>query len=360
MKSFNQILNWLTRRKVLTSALVGALVLMILLTGYIFRQVIFPQKIVNNSVVKDSIKKEVVFRHPLTGQLETEKIALPQVYTVMIDHSSDAWPQAGVNQAFLVIEAPVEGNIPRLEAFFYEGQDIKKIGPIRSARPYFVDWANELDGMYIHVGGSNQALELIANNGTFNFDQFWHGSSFWRDNDTRYAPHNVYTSTKRLEQALDKVRENKKAPKLLYGIWQFGSVNIDDNLEKVDPIISFNQANSYQVKWIFDQKLEKYIRWQGGRIFKTEDNDQITADNVVVIITDIKVIDGVGRKELRTIGRGDAYIFQNGRMIEGKWTKASANQRMRFIKLNGEEIIMKPGKTWVEVIPDYDSLSFKR
>lgn len=353
----DSIIKLMKNRRILTGVLFGALVLAIILGGYAFRGVIFSKADPETPIINQIIKTDE-WQHPLTGLPTTEKEELPQVYAVMIDHSADAWPQVGINQAFLVIEAPVEAGIPRLEAFFYEGQNIEKIGPVRSARPYFVDWANELDAMYVHVGGSNQALELIANNGTFDFNQFWNGSYFWRDNNTRYAPHNVYTSTELLDEALDKAREEERNTGLVYGIWEFNEKEKNEDLESADPIISFTSGTTYNVKWIFDEEDQKYQRWQGGRVFTTEDGQDIRANNIVVVITEMKVIDGVGRKEIRTTGRGDAYVFQNGKVIEGKWVKPSANQRMRFITLDGKTIDMDPGTTWIEVIDSHEKLEF--
>lgn len=359
--SINQISHWLKQRRNLASVLIGALVLAVLLFGYAFRGVFFSDTDRDSQPTGPAINSEEEFRHPLTGLPAWEKENLPQVYAVMIDHSADAWPPAGIDQAFLVIEAPVEADIPRLEAFFYEGQAVEKIGPVRSARPYFVDWANELDALYVHVGGSNQALELIGNNGTFDLNQFWNGNSFWRDNGTRFAPHNVYTSTELLGEALNKAREEQRSPDLVYGIWEYEESLKDlESLEKADPIISFTSGTTYQVKWVYNPEIQQYQRWQGGRIFNTEEGAEIRANNIAVVITDIEVIDGVGRKEVRTTGRGDAYIFRDGYVIEGKWVKPSVTQRMRFITLDGHAIEFDPGTTWLEVIDGHDKLEFVR
>src|SRR5688572_5513956 len=102
-------------------------------------------------------------RHPLRGEIVVERYEeLPQVLGVLIENAADAWPLSGLDEAFLVIEAPVEGDIPRFIAFFSEESDVDLIGPVRSARPYYVDWNAELSGIYAHVGGSPEALDLIA------------------------------------------------------------------------------------------------------------------------------------------------------------------------------------------------------
>ncbi len=165
-----------------------------------------------------SIAQEQV-HDPLTGVFVEQAHSNQQVFGIMIDEHVDARPQSGIDQAFLVMEAPVEAGIPRLLAFFSQDQKMEKIGPVRSARPYFVDWALELAALYTHVGGSNEALDKIKNGATFDLNQFWHDSQFWRVTD-RDAPHNVYTSTDLLGSYV-KQKQNAGRPAPLYGVWKF-------------------------------------------------------------------------------------------------------------------------------------------
>ena len=164
---------------------------------------------------------DAVYRHPLTGaSIYAPLVELPQVFAVMIDNHEDAWPPSGIDQAFLVIEAPVEAAIPRLLAFFSSEEDVAEIGPVRSARPYYLDWANELDALYVHVGGSNAALDLIASGGTFDFNQYWWGEYFWRAGN-RFAPHNVFTSTTLMNEFVTRRTEAGVVPERLYDVWLF-------------------------------------------------------------------------------------------------------------------------------------------
>ncbi len=292
----------------------------------------------------------LAYRHPLTGVLiETAIVDLPQVYAVMIDNSSDAWPQSGIDKAFLVIEAPVESGIPRLEAFFAGDavEPVEKIGPVRSARPYFVDWANEFDALYVHVGGSDAALQKIANNGTFDLNEFAHYASFWRAKD-RYAPHNAFTSTERLGKAVVDAKTRGRAPDLLYGRLAFKTAATDLTKPGKGVKVAF-AAPSYTVRWDHDFEKNRYTRLVGGKPFKTQTGEVIMADNVAVVMTVVKTIDGVGRKEIKTVGEGKAIVLQDGVVIEGVWKKASASERLRFYDAEGKELAMNPGVTWIEV-----------
>ncbi len=275
---------------------------------------------------------------------------IQRVYAVMIDNSVDAWPQSGIDKAFLVIEAPVEAAIPRFEAFFSADAKVDKIGPVRSARPYFVDWASEFDALYAHVGGSNDALALIGSTGTFDLNEFSNGNSFWRSTD-RSAPHNAYTSTDLLAAAVAKAEEKGTAPDALYGVWKFkdavsGGEAAGAKAEGVS--VRFN-SDLYLANWTYDSATSTYLRSQGGRKTVTQDGTRVSANNVAVIVTDVSVLDAVGRRKIRTTGEGKAWVLRDGATIDATWKKPSASERLAFYDKDGNEIAMNAGNTWIEV-----------
>jgi hypothetical protein len=344
-----KILERMRRPRFLASAVLAALAIVFLLGGYAFRGVWWPRGS-GAETGRDQPLGE--FRHPLTGVRLEEPAERPQVYGVMVDHSQDAWPQNGVDQAFLVIEAPVEAGIPRLLAFFSSDKQVDKIGPIRSARPYFVDWNNELDALYVHVGGSDAALEQISLDGTFDLNQFWNGNVFWRATD-RFAPHNTYTSTDLLASAVAKFRAASKAPFLVYGSWKFQDPPALRPETGVGVMIDYFPT-VYRATWKYQPDTNQYRRLQSGLPFAMQNGAVIEAANVAVMVTGIKVIDQVGRREIKTIGEGDAFVFRDGEMIAAKWKKPSQSERLRFYNENGEEILWNPGQTWIEVVDSRD------
>jgi hypothetical protein len=340
-------------RPLLISLGIIAAILAIALFLYAFRGAFFGRNVEPEPAPAEDIVSQTIdgFRHPLTGErLEQVLEELPQVFAIMIDHSADAWPQSNINEAFLVIEAPVEGDIPRLEAFFYEGQDIDEIGPVRSARPYYVEWADELMAMYVHVGGSPEALELIATRDSFDFDQFFHGPSFWRSS-SRYAPHNVFTATTRLVQVLERYREDDAADEPEYGSWKFADAPEELPEEGAGLRVEYG-ARTYRAEWEYLPEENRYERKQGGRTYKTTGGEPFHADNVIALATDVRVIDAVGRKKLKTVGEGSAIVLHNGEVIEATWKKDSVEERLRFYGRDGDEIAMNPGQTWIEVVGD--------
>lgn len=292
-------------------------------------------------------------RDPLTGLPVNEVHANQQVYGVMIDEHIDARPQSGIDQAFLVIEAPVEAGIPRLLAFFSEDQKVDKIGPVRSARPYFVDWALEFDALYTHVGGSNEALSKIASGATFDLNEFAHSSEFWRATG-RFAPHNTYTSTDLLGAYVSKKQQSGRTDNPLYGVWKFKTTEPTEVFPEKLNIRFFSP--DYVFSWAYDVEKKAYVRMLDDQPVKTLEGEQIDAQNIAVVISDIEILDAVGRRHVRTTGEGEAYVFQDGKKIAAVWKKPTASERLRFFTKEGSEIEMNPGKTWIEVIGDASQL----
>jgi hypothetical protein len=310
-------------------------------------------------------------RHPLTGEkLEAELEKEPQVFAVMVENSYEAWPLSGLNDAFLVIEAPVEGNIPRFETFFYEGQKVDKIGPVRSARPYYLDWADELNALYAHVGGSPEALDLISSNKTTrDLNEFYQGEYFWRDNIGRSAPHNAYTSTALLASALTEVGGGTAG----YGTWNFK--DDEPTTDKVaSPTINWSDGAVYDVTWNYSGDTNAYERIQGNAVMHVSSGASVMANNVVIMQSDVSVVDDVGRRHVRTLGEGKAIVYQDGKRIDATWKKDSRTGRLTFFHALPEDlgltgngsvttsdvdlpIDMNAGKTWIEVVPDLSKVS---
>jgi len=300
--------------------------------------------------------EQKTIRHPLTGVWLNEPIALPHVFGVMIDNQVDAWPQSGIDQAFLVIEAPVEASIPRFLAFFHEQQSVEKIGPVRSARPYFIDWNNEFDALYAHVGGSNEALDKIESGGTFDMNEYSHSTTFWRAT-TRSAPHNAYTSTERLSEYVNKRVEAQLAPETLYASWSFKDPEPPQDQSIKSRVVVDYWAPTYTAQWDFQPESNRYTRSQGGKQQKTLEGNPVMADNVGIVVTDISVLDAVGRRQVRTLGEGKAWLLQDGKVIEATWKKPSVSERLTF-RVGEEEQKMNPGTTWIQIVPSAFDVTF--
>ncbi len=268
---------------------------------------------------------------------------------VMIENHVDARPQSGLSRASLVYEAPVEGGITRFMAVYADYGMIEKIGPVRSARPYYLDWVKEFDALYLHVGGSSEALEKIVSYEIEDLDQYYLSRFYWRDK-ARNAPHNVYISGELISRAL---RDQGLTERIgVFKPWKFGSDTEPRDLSEVpeDLVISFSTPD-YEARWKYDPDSNAYLRFQAGKPHLDEEGRRITAKNVVLMYTPIRVIDEEGRRKIKTIGSGKAVLFRAGEFFSGEWRKPTRGTRMR-IYVNDEEAVFLPGSTWIEVVSE--------
>ncbi|MCC6563321.1 DUF3048 domain-containing protein [Candidatus Uhrbacteria bacterium] len=266
---------------------------------------------------------------------------------VMIENHPDARPVSGLSSASVVIEAPVEGGITRFMALFDATTTIDEVGPVRSARPYFVDWANGFRASYFHVGGSPDALDLIKALPTFvDVNEFAHGNSFWRDS-RRAAPHNAYTDKERMDAILG--RKQATGTRAVEA-WHF--IDMASTTDRGDvKSIRIPYGGSFNTTWNFDAERGVYIRNQGAIAQKDRDGSPIEANNVIVIKTDQQVLDDIGRLRIRTTGSGEALAYRDGRKFIIRWRRA-AGEPIRFEGTDGAEFLLTRGKTWIQVTTD--------
>jgi hypothetical protein len=269
-------------------------------------------------------------------------------YAATIDNLYVARPQSGIDKASVVYEAPVEGGITRFLAVFPDDVTVSQIGPVRSARPYFLDWVSEYDALFAHVGGSPDALDDITAYGLRDMNQFYNGTSFWRATD-RSAPHNVYTSTDLLGANYDRYFSDRP-PQALDG-WKFkDDAAVADRPDGEKVSIAYGDPET-DVVWTYDHDTNSYSRAQGGKTIRTLDGADVIAKNVVVQFVDVQVVDSDGRLKIGDIGSGDAIIVFDGQSYHGTWKKDDRTSRTRFYDASGNEIVFDAGTTWIEVVP---------
>jgi len=291
---------------------------------------------------------EILFRHPLNGEPTDQEIK-PFVYGVVVENMVESRPQSGLEDSSLVIEAPVEGGITRFLAFYSDEQEVEEIGPVRSARPYFIDWNEEFDAMFVHVGGSPEALDLISTFSVLDLNEFTYTYNFWRNH--RLAPHNVYTSIGKLDSALVDREERIGEIEYDYESWEY---KLDAEFhERPDwsPVVTIEYSTpAYQLAWRYDKEFNAYERLQSGVPHKMANSEVIWANNIAIMETDITILDEIGRRRIRTTGSGGATVLIDGQVIEGIWQKNDRDSRLRFYDAEGEEIIWNAGTTWIQVI----------
>lgn len=283
---------------------------------------------------------------------EGEENKLP--VAVMIDNHADARPPAGLSRANLVYEAEAEGGITRYLALFADIEKIGEIGPVRSARSYYLEWANEFSALYVHVGGSPVALAEIVKDNIENLNEFFKGEYFWRSNDF-FPPHNVFTSGEKIMSYLNK-KEKRDG---IYLGWQFKDGEEVSGRGTTSKITIDFRLLHYEAVWKYDQIKNNYERWLGDEKHLDADKNGIFADNVIIQIMPAKEIDEKLRLKMDTVGEGEALICLDGECLEAVWKKKNKGARTRFYDISEQEIIFNRGVTWVEVVRPEIEFGFK-
>lgn len=293
----------------------------------------------------------------LNGVKTDQNLSRGQAIAVVIENYTPIRDlQKGLEEASIVYEAPAEGGITRLLAVYDNGQ-VDKIGPVRSARPYFITWASELRAGLAHVGGSFDALNSLKNNfRLFNIDEMADSKTIWRDN-TLTAPHNAYTSTGNVLNRLNKEKYFYPVNKKRFQFKDPGATSGDIKNITID----FSLA-PYAVKYVYDPISKTYTRYNGGVL-----HHNIKPSNVLVQFVDTEVLDDAGRLRIQTSGTGKALVFRDGEVIEGTWEKDSSinsdDQPMdeswtKFFDKNGSEVKLNKGQIWIEVVPNGRTVNY--
>ena len=285
---------------------------------------------------------------------------------VVIDNHPDARPTFGLNKASLVYEFPVEGGATRFLAFYTPGQEminkVEKIGPVRSVRPYFLMAVKEYDALLAHAGGSAEALKDIEKLRINSLEEiaWWGPEYFWRVY-SRETPHNLFTSTDKLTQAVVDWKLKDKISS--YQSWLFNrDLNNNYRLDLAEQItINFSADKNYQATWQYATSTADYTRRQNGKIYLDGlDNKVVKADDIIIqFVKEEKILDATGRLAIQLTGEGEVWLFRDGVKIIGRWRKGSAEGRTIFYDQSGGELLLKPGKIWVEVVPGAREVKFQ-
>ena len=336
-----------------TKVLIAILVILILLAGGVMAYKITKDRKNQTQEVSNGNQEENV----LTAEIKKEKKV--QIFqgdsrpiAVMIDNHNGAWPQAGLNQAYMVYEIIVEGGETRLMALF-KGVTVDKIGPVRSSRHYFLDYAMENDAIYAHFGWSPQAKSDIIKYSINNINGITESSStFWRVKD-KYQPHNAVTSTEALLKVAKakgyKTTSNKKSV-LNYTT---DDVKLEDGQSATT--ITIPHSSLQTVKYEYDSTNKVYKRYARKKAQTDWDTgNAITTKNIIITFCDNYTLnddENKGRQGLKNIGTFDGYYITNGKAIKIKCIKEDRNIQTKYQDLEGNEIKVNDGNTWVQICP---------
>ena len=300
-------------------------------------------------------EKEEVKIDPFKEEIEAFKNQYvntdERTIAVMVDNDDEnARPQEGMDEAYIVYEMVVEGGATRFMALF-KGVDTEKIGPVRSSRHYFLDYALENDAVYTHFGWSPKAttdisaLKVNNINGVTGTD----GYIFWREQKFKGDWHSAYTSIKNIKEIAEKkgyrlTSEHSNAVKYSDEYFDIGD---DKNATKV----YLKYSGGYSTTYKYNEELKLYEKYIGSNPHKMQDGETLKFKNIIVELKDdVALGDGSARRDLYTTGSGKGYYITNGSFEEITWTKSSRTATTTYKKADGTELLVNPGKTIINVI----------
>jgi hypothetical protein len=321
-----------------------------------------------------SIKAPAYVPGPLDGQSTPRSLAMRRPLAVIVEnYAPDSRPQTGLSQASTVIETLAEGGITRFMAIYLE-HDAATVGPVRSTRMYFDNWAGAFHSILAHVGGNDDAqAALWAMPKVFNIDENkWEKSLtdtgtplFWRSS-TRAAPHNMYTSTRKLRAYASQNHQNwaytgayllHKQPSAHRGHVSTISIQFEDPLNPAP-------QPAYAVRYAYKRSTNTYLRYMGGTPhIDAGTHSALAPSNVIVMETGNASADPaagptIGSITIPTLGSGRAFYFHDGQVKKGTWQQANKFAPLRFFDNRGRQAAFNPGQTWIEVVPSTSPWSY--
>lgn len=312
---------------------------------------------VNEPVTVD-VNDELVPRR-IDGVLVETDSAEPYPIGVMIENAAfdNVRPQAGLSAAHIVYEGIVEGGITRFLAIF-AADFPEKIGPVRSARPTFLEFVSEYDALYSHAGGSPEAIQSIDGLGIKDLTALGSDGRFYYRDTAKSAPHNLFTSNELLGFALrDKALSEVVSE---YASWAFKDESpITDVSEEKYIEVDFGSGPQYQVRYVYNAETNSYDRYNAGELQKDANNDEvISPKNVIVQIVPPAIPAGdEGRVNFSVTGEGKAYIARDGEVVIGTWQKTDRLDRTQFFTEEGETIELNRGNTWISILPETGTIN---
>lgn len=316
----------------------------------------------------------------LTGEWKDEEVVTRRSMAVMMPNNKKSLPQYGISQASIIYEAPVEGRVSRLMAIFEDYDDLDRIGPVRSSRDYYVYEAMAYDSIYVNWGlavpyvadlinsdridNISQAVSGIDKPAAEVFDRVDRGSSYSTEYTGYLFPDKYTSAVERFgyeteyrdtfEQAFLFANDGHRAEYTNYPdateIYPGGTTSNSGGYGDAKPCFSYNEEDGL------------YYRSQYGAAQIDEMNgEQLAVSNVIFKVCTGDVRDANDYLVFNVHGEGKAYIFTNGKVIEGSWTRTSDYAANKFYDENGNEIVFNQGKTWIcNIWADYeDCISYK-
>ena len=340
--------------------LIAFLVLLVAGANFIFKKYVASNSEIAAEKPEKNQVEDVVLEEPEEEKIEIFK-GNDRPIAFMIDNNKNAQPQASISKAYMVYEIIVEGNETRLMALF-KGVEADEVGPIRSARHYFLNYAMENDAIYAHLGMSPQAESDLKKYDidSMNGQAYDTGKSrtstskFWRATHKK-APHNAYTN---IESILSIAKDKKyKTTSEKESVLNYVAeeVNLDAENAVTANTVTIPYASTHKVKYVYDEQTGRYTRWSKGKVMSDETTEEnITTKNIIITFAENYTLDdgeNKGRQDVLTVGELDGYYITNGKAIPIKCVKTAREEQTTYQDLNGKEIEVNDGNTFVNICP---------
>ncbi|MEG1306133.1 MAG: DUF3048 domain-containing protein [Bacilli bacterium] len=278
-----------------------------------------------------------------------------RVVGVSINNHHAAWPHSGLQEAYLGYELLAEGGITRLLAFYKDNLP-EKIGSVRSARHYFIDYMLENDAIFAHFGHSPQALADIQSLGINNINGIYDSLAFYRDRSllkSRDFEHTAFTSGTRIKEAIEKYKYRNTSDKkmlLNYSIKPLDLSNVEGVI-KADKV--FLKYSNYQsTSYDYDKENKVYLMSMSGKVHAdAQSGKQYSTKNIIVYDLLYTPIDNKGRANLNNIGNGTGMFISEGKAVPILWQKTSREAQTIYKYKDGNEVKVNDGNTWIHILP---------
>lgn len=294
----------------------------------------------------------VVIRNPLTGEAGyNEKLLENRPVFVVVENHPDARPQWGLTSSDIVWEMVAEGGITRMLLMYADASRIpEKVGPIRSARHYFVDIAEGFDGIFVHFGFSPYAKSQIANHGVNNINGLY-DNYFYRDTSRGVSSeHTAYTT----DEAIAKAIENKEYRTTLEEGYEkpFKFNSKAKNLSAPCNELTVAFSSSYTYTYTYDKDNNVYLSKLNGNNFVDSEGTQQNFENIIVCYTNVSSMgDSKGRVDF-DLSEGEGIYVSNGSYTDITWKKGESADIMKFYNKNGDELSLNVGRTYIALMDE--------
>ncbi len=283
---------------------------------------------------------------PISGIYANEEKVNRRPIAVMFDNHHGARWQSGLKDAEIVYEFLVEAPYTRYMGI-YLINDPPSIGPIRSARPYFITTSLEYDAVYVHVGGSEQAKTDIKTLKVADIDGLSSSNKVFFRKSHKKAPHNTYSSMEVL-RATQEERKYKLTGEYIPFKFREDEADIEGSTAN---IVTIKYMKNNLTEYKYDEEKKIYSREKDGKLHVDEiDETPIIAKNIIIQEAKTKVLDKEGRLEIGLVGEGQGKYITNGKVMDIKWVKKSRSDKTKYYNLKDEEIVLNPGVTWIQIV----------